>query len=70
MNIGIWELVIILVIVALLFGTRKLGSIGADVGNAIKGFRAAMRDDGNAHSGTPGAPPPIEKDPAQKDQKS
>ena len=69
MNIGIWELVIILVIVALLFGTRKLGSIGADVGNAIKGFRAAMRDDGSAKTGTPAAPP-IETDPAQKDKSS
>lgn len=45
MNFGIWELVIILVIVALLFGTKKLGSIGADVGRAIKGFRGAMRED-------------------------
>lgn len=69
MNIGVWELVIVLVIVALLFGTRKLGSIGADVGNAIKGFRAAMRDDGGSQAGTAGGRP-IEKDPAQKDQNS
>ncbi|MBI1731346.1 MAG: twin-arginine translocase TatA/TatE family subunit [Gammaproteobacteria bacterium] len=68
MNIGIWELVVILVIVALLFGTRKLGSIGVDVGNAIKGFRAAMRDDSAAQSGTAARPP--EKDPAPKDQSS
>jgi sec-independent protein translocase protein TatA len=45
MKFGIWELVIILAIVALLFGTRKLGTIGSDVGNAIKGFRKAMSDD-------------------------
>lgn len=45
MNFGIWELVLILAIVALLFGTKKLGSIGADLGRAIKGFRSAMRDE-------------------------
>ncbi len=69
MNIGIWELVVILVIVALLFGTRKLGSIGSDVGQAIKGFRTAMRDDAGAQSGT-GSAQPLEKDPAKKDQGS
>ena len=69
MNIGIWELVVILVIVALLFGTRKLGSIGTDVGQAIKGFRAAMRDDGGAQTGANSAQP-LDKDPAKKDQTS
>ncbi len=69
MNIGIWELVVILSIVALLFGTKKLGSIGADVGNAIKGFRAAMRDDGGSKTETPAAPT-IETDPARKDKVS
>jgi sec-independent protein translocase protein TatA len=45
MSFGIWELGIIMVIVALLFGTKKLGSIGGDMGNAIKGFRNAIKDD-------------------------
>ncbi|MGQ0657384.1 MAG: twin-arginine translocase TatA/TatE family subunit [Chromatiales bacterium] len=44
MRFGIWELLLILVIVVLLFGTRKLKSLGADLGSAIKGFRSAMRD--------------------------
>jgi sec-independent protein translocase protein TatA len=44
MSFGIWELVIILLIVALLFGTKKLRSIGGDLGNAIKGFRSAMKE--------------------------
>lgn len=48
MNFGIWELVVILVIVALLFGTKKLGTIGSDLGNAIKGLRNAMREDDSA----------------------
>lgn len=39
---GITELIVILVIVLLLFGTRKLKSLGSDLGSAIKGFRKAM----------------------------
>ncbi|HEY1845725.1 MAG TPA: Sec-independent protein translocase subunit TatA [Buttiauxella sp.] len=44
-SIGIWQLVIIAVIVVLLFGTKKLGSIGSDLGASIKGFKKAMNDD-------------------------
>lgn len=45
MSFGITELVIILVIVLLLFGTTKLKSLGSDLGSAIKGFRTAIGDD-------------------------
>lgn len=41
-GISIWQLLIILVIVLLLFGTKRLRNLGADLGNAIKGFRGAM----------------------------
>ena len=44
MSFGIWELVIILLIVALLFGTKKLRSMGSDLGSAVKGFRSAVSD--------------------------
>jgi len=43
-GIGIWQLLIILLIVVLLFGTKRLKSIGSDLGNAVKGFRSAMTD--------------------------
>ncbi|MBN2887689.1 MAG: Sec-independent protein translocase subunit TatA [Chromatiaceae bacterium] len=43
-GISIWQLLIILVIVLLLFGTKRLKNIGADLGNAVKGFRSAMSD--------------------------
>ncbi len=43
-GIGIWQLLIILVIVLLLFGTKRLRNLGGDLGNAIKGFRGAMSD--------------------------
>lgn len=44
MKFGIWELLVILLIVALLFGTRKLRTIGTDLGGAVKGFRSAMTE--------------------------
>ncbi len=43
-GISLWQLLIVLLIVVLLFGTKKLGSIGADLGKAVKGFRSAMSD--------------------------
>lgn len=44
-GISIWQLVIILVIVVLLFGTKKFRNIGGDLGNAVKGFKKAMSEE-------------------------
>ena len=44
-GISIWQLLIILVIVLLLFGTKRLRNLGGDLGNAIKGFKKAMNED-------------------------
>jgi sec-independent protein translocase protein TatA len=44
-GISIWQLLIILVIVFMLFGTKKLRNLGGDLGGAIKGFKKAMDDD-------------------------
>jgi sec-independent protein translocase protein TatA len=44
-GIGIWQLIIILVIVVMLFGTKKLRTLGSDLGGALKGFKTAMKDD-------------------------
>ncbi len=41
--LGTWELLIILVIVIVLFGTKRLRNIGGDLGSAIKNFRQSMR---------------------------
>ena len=46
MGISIWQLLIILVIVLLLFGTKKIRNIGGDLGGAIKNFRGAMKEGG------------------------
>lgn len=43
-GISIWQLVILLVIVALIFGTKKLRGFGKDMGEAVKGFRDATKD--------------------------
>lgn len=60
MGFGVTELLIVLVIVALLFGTKRLRSIGSDMGSAIKGFRSAMKDEENEK-------PAIDNDEDKKD---
>ncbi|MFT7291216.1 MAG: sec-independent protein translocase protein TatA [Marinobacter psychrophilus] len=45
MGISIWQLLIVLGIVILLFGTKKLRNIGTDLGGAIRGFKKSMTDD-------------------------
>ena len=47
--IGWRELIVVLVIVLLVFGTKKLGNIGADLGKAVSGFKKGMKgEDGDA----------------------
>ncbi|GIU52008.1 Sec-independent protein translocase subunit TatA [Shewanella sp. 1_MG-2023] len=41
-GISIWQLLIVALIVVLLFGTKKLRSLGGDLGGAVKGFKNAM----------------------------
>ena len=43
-GISLWQLLIILVIVVLLFGTKKLRGMGSDLGSAVKGFKKAVND--------------------------
>ncbi|REL28703.1 Sec-independent protein translocase subunit TatA [Thalassotalea euphylliae] len=44
-GISIWQLLIIAVIVILLFGTKKLRTLGTDLGSAVKGFKKAVSDE-------------------------
>lgn len=57
MGISLWQLLIVLVIVLLLFGTKRLKNIGGDLGGAIKGFKKAMNDDESRKE----EPKPLEK---------
>lgn len=44
-SFSIWHWIIVLVVVVLVFGTKKLGNIGEDLGNAIKGFKKGLKDE-------------------------
>jgi sec-independent protein translocase protein TatA len=67
-GISVWQLLIILVIVIMLFGTKRLGTLGSDLGNAIKGFRKSMSDDGEAPKPGSGTKPDATADSASKDK--
>lgn len=56
-SFSIWHWLIVLVIVVMVFGTKKLKNVGSDLGSAVKGFKDGMKD-GNAPetSETPAAP--------------
>lgn len=43
-GISIWQLLIIALIIVLLFGTKKLRTLGSDLGGALKGFKQAVKD--------------------------
>ena len=47
-GISIWQLLIILVIVVLIFGTKKLRGLSGDLGGAVKDFKKAVKEDGKA----------------------
>ncbi len=47
-GISLWQLLIIFAIVVLLFGTKKLRTLGSDLGSAVKGFKSAVTDENKA----------------------
>ncbi|WP_423836761.1 twin-arginine translocase TatA/TatE family subunit [Stutzerimonas stutzeri] len=51
MGISIWQLLIVLLIVVMLFGTKRLRGLGTDLGGAISGFRKSMSDGEGAAPG-------------------
>ena len=51
-SLSIWHWLIVLVIVMMVFGTKKLRNIGSDLGGAVKGFKDGMKE---GESGTPAA---------------
>nr|WP_281419298.1 twin-arginine translocase TatA/TatE family subunit [Marinobacterium ramblicola] len=44
-GISVWQLLIVLIIVVLLFGTRKLSGFGSDLGGAVRDFKNALSND-------------------------
>ncbi len=50
---SIWHWMVVLLIVLLVFGTKKLRNIGTDLGGAVRGFKEGMRDAGDKPADTP-----------------
>ncbi len=63
-GISIWQLLIVLAIIVLLFGTKKLRNIGGDLGSAIKSFKSAVKE-GEQETLRPD--PPVLDEPASQD---
>jgi sec-independent protein translocase protein TatA len=58
-SFSIWHWLIVLLIIILVFGTKKLKNIGGDLGGAVKGFKDGMKD---------GSAPPADATPAPAQQ--
>ncbi len=67
-GISIWQLLIIFAIIVLLFGTKKLRSLGGDLGSAVKGFKKAMKDEPKTDD-TPSITQNKEQDTQEQTQK-
>ena len=44
---GIWQWVVVLIVILLLFGTKRLRNLGSDLGHAVRGFRKGIKSDGD-----------------------
>jgi sec-independent protein translocase protein TatA len=74
-GVSIWQLLILLLIIVMVFGTKKLRNMGSDLGAAVKGFRQGMEgekpgdaDHPEAHQlGAEAKPSPSVNEPAKKD---
>lgn len=69
MGIGFRELLIILAIALLVFGAKKLRTIGSDLGAAVKGFKQGMSDDAQESKPAVDDKPAVESKPAADEQK-
>ena len=57
-GLSIWHWLIVLLVVVLIFGTKKLRNMGHDLGGAVKGFKEGMKTgDASAEPSEPGSPP-------------
>ena len=56
-SFSIWHWLIVLLVVVLIFGTKKLKNMGADLGAAVKGFKDGVRDGSTSNADAPAQPP-------------
>ena len=66
-GISIWQLLIVLVIVVLIFGTRRIKNIGTDLGGAIKSFRKGLNEAESAESELSQIGEELNKDPIENE---
>jgi sec-independent protein translocase protein TatA len=67
-SFSIWHWLVVLLVVVLIFGTKKLKNIGSDLGGAVKGFKEGMKTGGESADETP-AQPQVTAPNAQNAQK-
>ena len=75
-GLSIWHWLLVLLVVVLIFGTKKLRNMGADLGGAVKGFKEGMKSSETDAETPPAEPPPqvsgktiegeVRKEPSQK----
>lgn len=66
MGISVTKLLIVLVIIIVVFGTKRLKNVGADLGSAIKSFRTAMNDEDNKENQKTAEDSPIDGEVSSK----
>ncbi|MDD2924388.1 Sec-independent protein translocase subunit TatA [Rhodoferax sp.] len=58
-SFSIWHWLIVLLIVVMVFGTKKLKNLGSDLGGAVKGFKEGMKDGGASAEDKPAEPSQV-----------
>jgi sec-independent protein translocase protein TatA len=58
---SIWHWLIVLLVVVVIFGTKKLRNIGSDLGGAVKGFKEGMKSGSDSVDADTAAPPPPQQ---------
>lgn len=66
-SISIWHWLIVLAVVVLLFGTKKVGNMGGDIAKAVKGFKDGIKGDDDKPA-SPAAPSTIDVDAKEKNK--
>ncbi|MGB0658305.1 MAG: twin-arginine translocase TatA/TatE family subunit [Gammaproteobacteria bacterium] len=69
-GISIWQLLIVLLIVVLIFGTKRIKNIGSDLGGAIKSFRKGLNEAESAESDLSKIGEELNKDPEENEEES
>ena len=64
-GLSIWHWLIVLVVVVLIFGTKKLRNIGQDLGGAVKGFKEGMKTETDGTTSTAADAPPAQQIPGK-----